>query len=593
MHTKLKNISLAIASLVSATGIQAQTNYNFTNTTANTFTNGYVLSGTLSTNGSNDVTAANLSVSNGGTTITFTGVPSQSGTYTRTLCGTSTTFQEYRFGYGSANTLYLDVMSSQTDAALAGQLSGVHTSLLLSSGSYALNQACGGIEEAARTSRHPKMTLNAASVVSANSSLFTVTGSSNAAVLRLLNTISSNLLQFNNSFGLGAIQKRLEQAKAAKAAKAAAKAANAEKAASYARAKKRVDDFIAQQKKFNPDYVMPARVAEGYIADSMFFDWLKKNPQAKNDSGAREKMRKEFLSYRPGKNSGDDDIPQELLAEVEESSIEFWAQPFSSSGEQREMDNISPFKTHAYGITVGGDQKIDDRWTVGGGLMIGSSNVSSTLSDAPNSTNTNMYQLLAYGQYAVDDTTSLQLSGSLGLNQNTNTRMTPDASTASSKYNSHVAGLGFSVNRSYELDDATTFTPSAGMNFSWQQNAQIVETGAGNWNVTTNKHSVQQGMLNLGGQLNHEVNDEWSVNVKAGVSYIFHNPSLTIVSSYAGLPSTTFTSTGSSTSPWMQTVGLGAKYTSPLGTEVNFGYDAMTREKFLNHSAYVKVKVPF
>lgn len=590
MHTKLKKISLAIASLASAAGIQAQTNYNFTNTTANTFTNGYVLSGTLSTNSSNAVTAANLSVSNGGTTIAFTGIPSQSGTYTRTLCGTSTTFQEYRFGTGSANTLYLDVMSSQTDAALAGQLSGVHTSLLLSSGSYALNQACGGIEEAARTSRHPKMTLNAASLVNANSGIFTISGSSNTAVPRLLNTISSNLLQFNNRFGLGAIQKRLEQAKAAKAA---AKAAKAEKAASYAKAKKRIDDFIARQKKDNPDYVMPAGVAEGYIASLMTIDWLIKNPQARNDPGAREKMRKEFLSYKPGKNSGDDDVPQELLAEVEESSIEFWAQPFSSSGEQREMDNISPFKTHAYGIAVGGDQKIDARWTVGSGLMVGSSNVSSTLSDAPNSTNTNMYQLLAYGQYAVDDTTNLQLSGSLGLNQNTNTRMTPDASTASSKYNSHVAGLGLSVNRSYDLDEATTFTPSVGVNYTWQQNAKIVETGAGNWNVTTDKHSVEQGMLNLGGQLNHEVNEEWSVSVKAGVSYMFHNPSLTVVSSYAGLPSTTFTSTGSSTSPWMQTVGLGAKYTSPLGTEVNFGYDALTREKFLNHSAYVKVKIPF
>lgn len=590
MHTKLKKISLAIASLASAAGIQAQTNYNFTNTTANTFTNGYVLSGTLSTNGSNVVTAANLSVSNGGTPITFTGMPSESGTYTRTLCGTSTTFQEYRFGTGSANTLYLDVMSSQTDAALAGQLSGVHTSLLLSSGSYALNQACGGIEEAARTSRHPKMTLNAASLVNANSGIFTISGSSNTAVPRLLNTISSNLLQFNNRFGLGAIQKRLEQAKAAKAA---AKAAKAEKAASYAKAKKRIDDFIARQKKDNPDYVMPAGVAEGYIASLMTIDWLIKNPQARNDPGAREKMRKEFLSYKPGKNSGDDDVPQELLAEVEESSIEFWAQPFSSSGEQREMDNISPFKTHAYGIAVGGDQKIDARWTVGSGLMVGSSNVSSTLSDAPNSTNTNMYQLLAYGQYAVDDTTNLQLSGSLGLNQNTNTRMTPDASTASSKYNSHVAGLGLSVNRSYDLDEATTFTPSVGVNYTWQQNAKIVETGAGNWNVTTDKHSVEQGMLNLGGQLNHEVNEEWSVSVKAGVSYMFHNPSLTVVSSYAGLPSTTFTSTGSSTSPWMQTVGLGAKYTSPLGTEVNFGYDALTREKFLNHSAYVKVKIPF
>jgi len=299
------------------------------------------------------------------------------------------------------------------------------------------------------------------------------------------------------------------------------------------------------------------------------------------------------LKKQRGKNSGDDDLTAEIIAQVEEDPIEFWAQPFSSSGEQREMNNVSPFKTHAYGVTFGGDRKIDARWIVGGGVMLGSSTVSSTLTDAPNTTSTNMYQLMAYGQYAIDDNTSLQLTGSLGLNQNTNSRMTPDTSTAVSKYDSHVMGLGMSVSRGYELDDATSFTPSVGINYSRQQNAQINETGAGNWNITTYKHSIEQGILSLGGQVRHEMSDEWTVSAKLGASYIFHNPNLTVVSSFAGLPSNTFTSTGSAMSPWMKTVGLGATYTSPEGTQVNFGYDAMIREKFLNHSAYVKVKIPF
>ncbi|WP_291924357.1 autotransporter outer membrane beta-barrel domain-containing protein [Limnohabitans sp.] len=600
MSTKLNRISIAVATVISAAAANAQTNYNFTNTTANTFTNGYVLSGTLSTNASNAVTAANLSISTaGGAPITFTSLPTQSGTYTRTLCGTATTFQEYRFGTGVANTLYLDVMSSQLDAALAGQLNGVHTSLLLSSGSYALRQTCDSIEAAARSSRHPKMTLNAASVVNANPRSFNVTSAPAKAVPRLVNTISSNLTQFHNRFGLGAIQKRLEQAKAEKAAKKAAeKAAKAEIAASYAKAQRYANELINKLKlempqRGFPDWAPSPELVQRLIANSMTRDWLSKNPQARNDPNALQKKHQEFRNYKPGKSSGDEDLPQEMLAEVEESGIEFWAQPFSSSGEQREMDNISPFKTHAYGITIGGDRKIDDRWTVGGGLMLGNSKVNSTLADAPNSTSTNMYQVMAYGQYALDDRTNLQISGSLGLNKNRNSRMTPDESTASSKYDSRVVGLGVSVSRNYELGEATTFTPSTGIDFSWQENAQINETGAGNWNVTTHKHATKQGLWNFGGQINHEVNDEWSVSVKAGASYIFHNPELTVVSAFAALPTTTFTSTGSATSPWMKTVGLGAKYTSQKGTEVNFGYDALIRDKFLNHSAHVKVKVPF
>lgn len=603
MSTKLNCISIAVATVISAAAANAQTNYNFTNTTANTFTNGYVLSGTLSANGTTSGTTGNLSIStNGGAPITFIGAPSAAGTYTRTLCGTSTTFQEYQFGSGAPNTLYLDVMSSQLDKALAGDLAGVHTSLRLSSGSYALRQTCGSIELAAQNSRHPKMTLNAASVVNANSGSFTITGATANAVPRLVNTISSNLTQFNNKFGLNAIQARLQAAKELKAKKAAEKAEqalfNKHKSLALSRLSK------------NPDFLALSPAArEQRLAivavNSMQREWRLKNPNATSGENM-ENLVKAWRKYvpapvrqGPGKNSGDDEVPQEILAAMQEegeiggNDIEFWAQPFSSSGEQKEMDNISPFKTHAYGLTIGGDQKINAQWTVGGGLMLGNSKVSSSWADAPNDTSTNMYQVMAYGQYALDERTHLQVSGSLGLNKNRNSRMTPDESTASSKYDSRVVGLGVSVSRSYELGDATTFTPTTGIDFSWQENAQINETGAGNWNVTTHKHATKQGLWNFGGQINHEVNDEWSVSVKAGASYIFHNPELTVVSAFAALPTTTFTSTGSATSPWMKTVGLGAKYTSQKGTEVNFGYDALIRDKFLNHSAHVKVKVPF
>jgi len=593
---KFTSISLALASGLTVSGVHAQTNYNFTNTVSNTFTNGYVLSGTMTTDSSNAVTAANLSISaNGGAPIVFTSLPTQSGTYTATLCGTSTTFQEYRFGSGSANTLYLDVMGSQTDAALSGELSGVHTSLLLSSGSYALNDTCGSIYRAARTSRQSGMTLNAAQVVNANSGRFSVIGAVTAAVPRLLNTIHSGLTQFNNQFGLSAIQARLSAAKAAKAREKEMLAIFNKQLADMKQRLSNHPAYLAmspERQAQEVETLVKISMAKAAAQIARMYPNASREERVSRAKKAEAVLQSQLKKQR-GKNSGDDDLTAEILAQAEEGTVEFWAQPFSSSGEQREMDNVSPFKTHAYGITFGGDQKIDARWTIGGGGMLGSSTVSSTLTDAPNNTSTTMYQLLAYSQYAMDDNASLQLTGSLGLNQNTNTRMTPDASTAVSKYDSHVVGLGASVSRGYELDEATSFTPSVGINYSRQQNAQINETGAGNWNVTTYRHAIDQGMLNLGGQVNHEVNDEWSVSANIGASYIFHNPSLTVVSSYAGLPSNTFTSTGAAMSPWMKTVGLGVAYTSPEGTQVNFGYGALIREKFLNHSAHVKVKIPF
>ena len=606
MHTP--RLSAVAALIVSAYPIHAfATNFNFTDAAGSTFTNGYVLSGTLTTNSSNNVTNANLSVStNGGAPITFTSLPTQSGTYSGNLCGTATTFQEYRFGNGAANTLYLDVLSSQLNAPLAGDVAGVHTSLLLSSGSVALNAACSAqssnIRQIATASPYANMTQNAAAVVQANSSVFNASALTNNSVPRLVNTITSNQTLFNNSIGAFLWSRFTPAGIAARKEAAAINKVNRQAAAIRASAEARAKAWVASLSD------LPAGQKAKFLSDATARMIEMDTQRAAEKAGlskakANAIARQAATNYRSGKGSGDDEILAALNLTKDENQDDIlvendgtrglWMQPFASFARQNQLNNISPYTANTTGLAAGYDQQISDDWMVGGYVTYANSYTSSTISYAGNSMVTNMYQVGAYGQYNVTEDTNVQVTAGIGVNENSGSRITPDNSTASARYNSFPINLGLSLNHSMELSESTSFSPTLSANWMSINNNQISETGAGVWNLKTQSNNTNQLVFNLGGAMDHALDEAWSVNGRLGAGYAAINPSMTLVSAYAGAPTSTFTSTGNPLAPWMANGGVGVKYATEKGHEFFVNYDAQVREGFLNQTASAKFKYAF
>lgn len=601
-------LSAVAALVVSAYPITVfATNFNFTDTAGSTFTNGYVLSGTLTTNSFNTVTNANLSVStNGGAPITFTSLPSQSGTYSGTICGTATTFQEYRFGNGTANTLYLDVLSSQLNAPLAGDVAGIHTSLLLSSGSVALNAACSAqssnIRQIATASPYANMTQNAAAVVQANSSVFNAPALTNNSVPRLVNTITSNQTLFNNSIGAFLWSRFTPAGIAARKEAVAINKVNQQAAAIRASAEARAKAWAASLSE------LPAEQRAKFISDATAAMIKMDTQKAAEKAGlsnakANAIARQAAANYRSGKGSGDDETlaglnftedgnQDDILVENDDKRG-LWIQPFASFARQNQLYNISPYTSNTAGFAAGYDQPLGAGWMAGGYVTYANSYTSSTISYAGNSMVTNMYQVGAYGQYSLTEDTNVQMTAGIGVNENSGSRITPDNSTASTRYNSFPINLGLSLNHSMELSPSTLFSPSLSANWMSINNNQINETGAGVWNLKTQSNSTNQLVFNLGGALDHDLDEAWSVNGRLGAGYAAINPSMMLVSAYAGAPNSAFTSTGNPLAPWMANGGVGVKYATEKGHSFFVNYDAQVREGFLNQTASAKFKYAF
>lgn len=601
-------ISYLFTSLIFSDASFAQSvNYTFNGGPTATFTDGSQLSGTVTINyagtGSSAVTAANLTLSSpNGSSFALSNVGGGSGFYNAVTCGTSQRVYETALIAGSTR-MYLDTVAGSSE--LIPGSTGTYSSLNYGGATYKLMSQCGsgggGLASLAAASQYSNMTKNAAVVAEAKPSVFNTSALTGSAIPRLVNTITSNLTLFTNSIG-SIIQKRMAERAAQKAQAAAVKAVEQQAAsirkAAEAKAKLALEAYRQKLKSSGQEAMSPEMEAS-YLKNRTAGEIGIATQLAARAAGLSPKQAFEMRqaaskNYRNGKSSGDQD---DLIAEDDFSedagNRDVWVQPFASFARQNQLNNISPYTANTAGIAVGYDKKIDDDWKLGGYFTYANNTTTSTITDASNSMVTNMYQLGAYGQYNIAEESNVQFTAGLGVNQNSGSRITPDNSTATARYNSFPVNLGLSLNHSIELAESTSFSPTLSANWMSITNNQINEAGAGVWNLRTQANNTNQLVFNLLGKLTHEFNDEWSVNATLGGGYAAVNPSMTLVSAYAGSPTSTFISTGNSSAPWMANGGLGVKYATEEGHEFLLNYDALVRERFVNQTASLKFKYVF
>lgn len=593
-------IALAFPTVASAQVV----NYNFSGGQGATFADGSQLNGTMTINyggtGTAAVTAANLSLTGTRTgTFSLSDVGSASNFYNTNPCGTNMRIYETALLAGGTS-LYLDTVSGS--GSLIPGTTGVHSSLGYGGNSYSLTNSCSNflagnaLAVSAANSQYANMTKNAAAVVQANSSNFNIATTTTTAIPRLVNTITSNLTLFTNSIVTILQNRLLPKALAAKLAakrdaaaiKSVANQAEAIRAEAEAKAKAALANWPPKERAG-----MVKMYTANYIATATRTALLKAGASQET---ARKVSQQAGTNFYKGKGSGDEDglIEEMDFAEDDSSGNKgLWAQPFASFARQNQLNNISPYTANTSGIAAGYDHQFNEDWKTGGYVTYANNYTSSTISYAGNSMVTNMYQIGAYGQYTITDETNVQFTAGIGVNQNSGSRITADNSTASARYNSMPINLGLSLNHSMEVTEKTSFSPTLSANWMSINNNQINETGAGNWNLKTQSNNTNQLVFNLGGTLDHALDEAWSVNATLNGGYAAINPSMTVISAFAGAPSSTFTSVGNPLAPWMGNGGIGVKYATEAGHEFFVNYDAQVREGFLNQTASAKYKYAF
>jgi outer membrane autotransporter protein len=271
-----------------------------------------------------------------------------------------------------------------------------------------------------------------------------------------------------------------------------------------------------------------------------------------------------------------------------------WLKPFGSWSDQEFQNHAAGYKAETLGFVAGIDGTLSPALRVGGAFAYAKSDINAQSVPAPQGVNIDIYQLIGYGSYSLDERTEVNFQADIGMNKNKGQRQIAFTSTtASASYDSLAAHLGVGIGRNYPISAQTTVTPSIRADYTTIREDGYTETGAGLLNLKVNTRSADSLILGIDGKLAHKVDDQTTVLANLGIGYDALAKETAIVSAYAGAPGAAFTTHGVDPSPWLLRGGVGAAYKTRIGIELTGRYDAEVREKFVNQTASVKFRWTF
>lgn len=271
-----------------------------------------------------------------------------------------------------------------------------------------------------------------------------------------------------------------------------------------------------------------------------------------------------------------------------------WLKPFYSRADQSNRNGVTGFDAETTGMVFGLDAAVNDELNLGVAFAYAKANIDSNSKTARQSLDVDVYQLIGYGSYALDERSSMNFQLDFGKNQNSGTRRIAFTGTAAdANYDSQTAHIGLGIDRIYPLSEQTSFVPEVRVDYTWIKDESYREKGADLLNLKVNNRTTEALVFGVGGTLNHALNQHTSLSLNLGVGYDAVNDTASITSAYAGAAGASFTTRGIKQSPWLGFTGAGLTHTTQSGTAVTLRYDAEHRSDFLNHTASLQAKWMF
>lgn len=290
------------------------------------------------------------------------------------------------------------------------------------------------------------------------------------------------------------------------------------------------------------------------------------------------------VSQGRGLSSGD-----EVLGERE-----LWIKTFGSWADQNARNGVSGFEVNSQGIIIGADAAVSPQSRVGLAFAYANSDIDGDSRTAPNSADMDLFQLIGYGSYDLDDATQLTYQLDYGQGRTDGKRQILFMGTeAKAKYDTQIVHAGLGLGHTLRLGEATELTPSVRADYTWVEDESYRETGAGALNLNVDRRDSESLVLGADAEVVHLFSDRLSTRLKLGVGYDTIGERASLTSAFAGEPGLSFRTQGLDASPWLGRGGAGVSYRVTDSTELSANYDAEYREDYLNQSASLKVRWAF
>lgn len=277
------------------------------------------------------------------------------------------------------------------------------------------------------------------------------------------------------------------------------------------------------------------------------------------------------------------------------SNQNVWMKPFGSWADQSERNGVAGYKANTYGLALGVDgTALSSALRIGGAFAYARADINGQSNVAPQSADVDVFQLISYGSYNLNERTAIDFQFDAGQNNNKGQRQIAfTSSVASSNFSSRTAHAGVALGRTYPLNSQTSLTPSVRADYTWIRDNAYNESGAGLLNLSVSSRNTEAFVIGIDSKLAHKLNDRTTLIANLGVGYDTINKQAAITSTFAGAPEAAFVTYGIDPSPWLARGGLGAVYKIKDNLEITGRYDAEYRESFLNQTASVKARWAF
>lgn len=276
------------------------------------------------------------------------------------------------------------------------------------------------------------------------------------------------------------------------------------------------------------------------------------------------------------------------------SDNHLWLKPFGSWADQENRNGVAGYDASVGGLAIGTDGKLSDKTLLGVSFAYANASVDSNSDVAPNKVDVDVYQLVGYGTYNLDNATAIDFQLGAGVNKNKGKReLSLFALTARADYSSVTALAGVGIGHTFALNEQLRFTPSVRADYTWIKDKGYTETGADAFNLNVDSRDTDSLILAVDGKLNYALDNTTSVSANLGAGYDTLNDRASITSAYAGAPGAAFATKGLDLDPWLLRAGVGLTHVVDNGTEISLRYEAEKRNDFLNQTASVRVRWVF
>ena len=271
-----------------------------------------------------------------------------------------------------------------------------------------------------------------------------------------------------------------------------------------------------------------------------------------------------------------------------------WIKPFGSWADQESRGGVAGVNASVGGLAFGLDASLNDRWLLGTAFIYANVDTRTSGGTASQQLKTDVYQLVGYGTYHLDDTTDLNFQLDGGQNHNKGTRDIDFAGLqAKANYDSWTAHAGVSLDRTFKLSEQTRFTPSVRADYTWIKDEAYREKGAEDLNLSAKSRSTDQFILGVDGKLSHDLTQQLNASVNLGVGYDFLAERDSISSSFAGAPGASFTTYSGDPQRWLVRGGTGLNYQVNGQLQLGVRYDLEKRTDYLNQTGSVEARWAF